>query len=211
MKVDPALLTAIIAAANKAIATALAYDPGTQAALRPLHGKVLLINCTAPELSLFAVIENDGIRLCSYYEPVPNCSLTGSATALLGLLWRDNHSLADSGVMVSGEPSLLSNIQQLLKRLDIDWRQPITDVLGETAAYPLTRILSSQGLWLHERARRLPDWLADLLTEELQLLPSAEELALFYQDVNDLRTDTERLQARLDQLRKTRTINGTSS
>lgn len=204
MTVDPALLTAAIAASNKAIATALVYDPGTQAALQALDGKVLKINCTAPELSVYAVIEGGGLRLCSHYEQVAHCSLTGSAGALISLLWHDNHSLADSGVTVSGEPSLLSSMQQLLKRLDIDWQQPITDALGETAAFPLTRLLSNQSLWLRQRVQRLPDWLSDVLTEELQLLPSADELALFYQDVDDLRADSDRLEARINQLRKAR-------
>lgn len=202
--IDPALLTAVIAASNKAIATALKYDPGTQAALQTLDGKVLKINCTSPEISIYAVIEDNGVRLRSHYEQVAHCSLTGSAGALFSLLWQESHSLADSGVTVSGEPSLLSNIQQLLKRLDIDWQQPITDALGETAAFPLTRLLSSQGFWLHQRVQRLPDWLSDVLTEELQLLPSADELALFYEDVSEVRADSERLQARIDRLRKAR-------
>lgn len=203
MTVDPALLSAVLAAGNKVIATALSYDPGTQASLRALHGKVLKIHCTSPEVSIYAVIEEGGLRLTSHYEHLVHCHLTGSASALVSLLWHDNHSLADSGVTLSGEPGLLGNIQQLLQRLELDWQQPLVDVLGETAAYPLIRLLSSQSQWVSQRMQRVPDWLSDVLTEELQLLPSADELSVFYQDVNDLRTDTERLQARISKLQQT--------
>lgn len=206
MRVDPALVSAVIAGLNKAIAGALKYDPGTQQALQGLHGKVLQINCTAPEFSLYAVIDTGEVRLHSYYEHTVHCTLTGSSSALIGLLWQDNHSLANSGVTVTGEPGLLNSVQHLLKQLDIDWQEPLTDILGDTAAYPLIHLIGSQSLWLRQRAQRLPDWLGDVLTEELRLLPSANELELFYQDVNDLRTDCERLQAHIQKLRSKRSM-----
>lgn len=204
MTTDPALVTAAVAALNKAIEVALKYDPGTQAALQVLDGKVLHINCTTPALSLYALIEHERVRLTHHYEQSAHCTLTGSATALVGLLWHDQHSLADSGVTVSGEPGLLGNVQQLVKRLDLDWQQALSDVLGETAAFPLSRILSAQSQWLRQRSERLPDWLADVLTEELQLLPAQPELEQFFSDVNQLRADSERLQARIDKMRSAR-------
>lgn len=204
MNVDPTLATAIATAANKAIATALKYDPGTQMALKPLQGKVLAIHCTSPSVSLYAFIDEGQVRLSGYCEQPVDCTLRGSAGALVSLLWHENHSLADSGVSVSGEPGLLGNIQHLIKELDIDWQQALSDTLGETAAFPITRMLSAQGQWLRQRSERLPHWLADLLTDELQLLPSADELEIFYGDVDSLRAATDRLEARLHKLRAAR-------
>lgn len=201
MNVDPALATAVTTVANKAIATALKYDPGTEMALKPLQGKVLAIHCTSPAVSLYAFIDDGQVRLSGYCEQQVHCTLNGSASALVSLLWHENHSLADSGVSVSGEPGLLGNIQHLIKELDIDWQQALSDILGETAAFPLTRILSAQGLWLRQRGERLPHWLGDLLTDELQLLPSADELEIFYRDVDSIRAASDRIEARLAKLR----------
>lgn len=201
---DPTLATAIASVANKTIATALKYDPGTQMALQSLRGKVFAIHCTGPALSLYVFIDDGQVRVSAYCEEPVHCTLSGSAGALVALLWHDNHSLADSGVTVSGEPGLLGSIQQLIKQLDIDWQQALSDALGETAAAPLTRVLSAQGQWLRQRGERLPQWLADMLSEELQLLPSADELHVFYRDVDTVRAAGERLEARLAKLRAVR-------
>jgi ubiquinone biosynthesis accessory factor UbiJ len=199
---DPALVSGILAVVNRAIAHALRYDPGTQQALTALNGKVIQLNCTAPEFSLFVVIDANALHLHSHYESPVDCTLTGSGRALIGLLGQDHHSLANTGVTVSGEPGLLAKIQQLIGALDIDWQEALGDVIGDTAAYPLAQVFARQSAWLRQRADRFPDWLNDVLTQELRLLPSADELETFYDDVNELRADTERLQARIEKLQR---------
>jgi ubiquinone biosynthesis protein UbiJ len=205
---DPAFRTALAKSLEFALTQALDYDPGSRAALTALAGKTLALEITRPTFSLHVIFSEAGIRVSSYGDQA-DCTLTGSLPAVFGLLWREHHTLAGSGVTVAGDPGLLQKLQSILGSVELDWEQAITDQLAIIAGssnaslliHPLAQLLREGNFWLQRQAHKTPDWLRDYLTEELRLLPSPEELAVFYQDVDEARAQTERLEARVRKLR----------
>jgi len=203
---DPTLRTALA----KSLEFVLDYDPGSRAALTALSGKVLALEITAPPFSLYLVFSESGISVSSYGGQA-DCTLSGALPAVFGLLWREHHTLAGSGVTVAGDVGLLQKLQRILGNAEFDWEQAIIDRLAVVAGpsnasllvHPLAQLLRDSNLWLQRQAQIAPDWLRDYLTEELRLLPSRQELAMFYQDVDEVRAQSERLEAQLRKLRLT--------
>lgn len=204
---DPAFRTAIAKSLEFALKQALDYDPGSRAALADLSGKSLALEITHPPFALHLAFSGADINVSGYGDSA-DCTLSGSLPAVLGLLWREHHTLAGSGVTLSGDPGLLQKLQRILGNAEFDWEQALTDQLAILAGpsnasllvHPLAQLLRSGNRWMQRQAQVAPDWLRDYLTQELRLLPSSEELAVFNQDVDDVRAQTERLEARLRKL-----------
>lgn len=205
---DPAFKSALVAALDRGLQRALAYDPGTQSAIIGLAGQTLALNVATPPFFLYCLFSEDGCRLVSYYDGPVDCELTGSATALISLLWREHHTLANTGVDITGNVSLLQRLQKILVNLELDWEQILQDALSQTAgsqaaewlSLPLIQLIRKTTEKARHHTRITPDWWHDYLTEEVRLLPSPHEIQAFASQVDDLRAATERLSARLRKL-----------
>lgn len=203
MKLDIMMVAGIARTVEKLSATALQYDPGTRNSIKALSGRVLAIEVTQPQFTLYLTVEQDRIRLPLAVDTVPEASLRGSMTDLIALMSRDSFSLADSGVTLQGSAQLVQQWRRVLHRLDIDWEEPLNNLVGDLAGHPLAQGLRGLAGKMHRDTRNLPVYLADYLTDELQLLVRHDEAELFFDDINQLRSATDRLEARLHRLRQT--------
>lgn len=201
---DPALVSAAARTIEHIVNATLNYDPGTQAALARLDGRVIALESTEPSFTLFLQTGDGRVHLFSHWEETVACRLRGTLPNLIRLLLaQPQHSLANTGVEVSGQPQLLSHLQQLAKDVDIDWEEPVTRLLGDVAGHQVANLLQTQWHWCRTQAPKVPVLLSDFLTEELRMLPEPGEVDYFYQAINTLRADTDRLEARLIRLQQT--------
>lgn len=204
MNLDPALLSAAARAGERAINAALKYDPGTRSALNRLAGRTIAVESTEPAFTLYLQVGDEQVHLLNHWEESVACRLKGTLADLIRLVLAPaKHSLADTGVEVTGQPQLLAHLQQLLKEVDIDWEEPLAEVLGDVPGHQLARILRTQWNWHRTHLPKIPGLVSDFLTEELRVLPDPIEVEHFYQAIDTLRADTERLQARFDRLLQT--------
>jgi len=183
-----------------AINKALAYDPGTEQALASLDTKVLALHVTAPDTHWFVHIQNRSVAIYNQWEGTVDCKITGTLPALAALAAKDTTSLANTDVYIEGNPGVLTQVQNLLKTVDIDWELALSKHIGPTPAHLLSELLRAKHQWVRERAKALPSTVAHYLTEEAKLLPTAYEVQTHYQAIQTLRADTARLEARIAQL-----------
>lgn len=198
---DPTLLSAACAALETAINGALRYDPGSRHALGKLAGKVLAIELTQPALTLYLEPLPERVRVASHFEGEVTTRLRGSPMALLTLLRSERLTLAGSGVEVSGSTGTLEQLQQIIRNLEIDWEQALTQVSGDVAGHQGAQVLRGFADWISGRQETFERLLGEYLTEELSTTPARAELEHFYREVDDLRLAADRLEARLRALR----------
>jgi len=194
------LNTAALAGLEKTINTALRYDPGTLVALGKLEEQVLAISVSSPSVTVYMTPADEGIRLMSQWEGEVHTQLRGSLPALIKLARSERSSFADSGVEVIGNTGLLVDLQRLLKNLDIDWEDALSDLLGDILGHQGANAIRSGLGYGRDRASEARRLLSEFLTEELRVLPAKNELEFFYREVDDLRLAADRLEARVEQL-----------
>lgn len=194
---DATLSTAALAGLEKLVNTALRYDPGTRIALGKLADRVLAITVTAPAFTVYLTPDEQGLRLMGHWEGEVHTQLRGSLPALMQLARSERTSFADSGVEVIGNTGLLVDLQRLLKNLDIDWEEALSELLGDVVGHQGANVIRSSVNYTRDRAGEVKRLVSEFLTEELQTLPSRNELEGFYQDVDDLRLHADRLEARI--------------
>ncbi len=195
------LITAALASAETIINTALRYDPATRLKLARLSGKILAVNITAPvAINLFVMALDEEIELMANWDGEVDTQLSGSLMALLQLSTTEIHNLKYSGVTAMGDLTLLADLQQLLKNLDIDWEDMLSQFTGDIIGHQTAQIIRAKFGWAKDRAQTAARLGKEFLTEEYQALVSKPELDDFHQQVDELRLAVDRAAARVEKL-----------
>ncbi len=183
-----------------AIRKALQYDPGTRASLRRLEGRTLCVEVIQPEFTLFITSQAGEAQIRIASDQAPEATLRGSLMQLASLPRRNLHNLHDTGVELLGNFDLVQQWQAILKDLDIDWEEPLNQITGDLVGHPLAQGVRAVARKVSRDARRMPGYVSEYLSEEARVLIGTDEAEVFYEDVDDLRSRTDRLEARLQRL-----------
>ena len=143
---------------------------------------------------------DDELRLMGNWDGDVDTRITGSLLALAQLSQTEIHNLKDSGVTVMGDLSLLADLQRLVKNLDIDWEEMLSQFTGDLIGHQTAQLIRAQVGWVSERANSARRLTSEFLSEELKALPAKPELDDFYQQVDDLRLAVDRAAARVEKL-----------
>lgn len=202
------LSIAALASAEKIINTALRYDPATRIGLAQLEGKILAVQISAPALNFFVMPMDDELRLMSNWDGDVDTRITGSLLALAQLSQTEIHNLKDSGVTVMGDLNLLTDLQRLMKNLDIDWEEMLSQFTGDIIGHQAAQLIRAKFGWVKDRAQSAQRLTREFLTEELKTLPGKPELENFYQQVDNVRLAVDRAAARVEKLIVERNTHG---
>lgn len=195
------LITATFASAEKIINTALYYDPATRLGVARLSGKVLAVKITAPvAFNLFIMPLEEEIQLMANWDGDVDTQLSGSLMALLQLSTTEIHNLKYSGVTAMGDLGLLADLQKLLKNLEIDWEDMLSQFTGDIIGHQTAQVIRTKFGWAKDRAQSATRLTREFLTEEYRALVSRPELEDFYQQVDELRLAVDRAAARVEKL-----------
>lgn len=196
--IDPTWLQALTATIETSINAALAYDPASRQKIASIQD-ILAIESTLPSLCLYIQGQESGVRVLSYCETPVSTHLTGSPLALLNLL-KQPSSLANSGVNLVGSTQLLQQWQEVMHTLDIDWEDAISSLLGDIAGPITTKTAKSSAEYAKQQFTEQGRLIAEYLPEELKLTPSQPEAEQFFEQVDRLKLDVDRMTARIQAL-----------
>jgi ubiquinone biosynthesis protein UbiJ len=191
-------------ALEAALNRALALDPDTREALKPLDGRRISLSLEAPALALQIEVAGERLRV-GPVEPArePDLAVRSTLGGLLGqlpFLRRDNAAPVGR-VRVSGDAELARRLQTLADRFDPDWQQPFVSVFGDIVGVQIANAARGALRRLRSAGGNLAQNAAEFVTEESRDAVGRAELSAFHDDVDALRDDVERLQAKVDRLR----------
>lgn len=192
--------TALTLILNRTVNSVLRYDPGSRYRLAKLSGKILRISSTSPTATLFVCPTSEGVDFLDFSERTPDTILSGKLLDLVELLTHEGHTLADTDVDVIGDVNLLKEVREIATDADIDWEEPINAILGTVPGHQLAELLRGTFAWANTARTKTTQYLSEYLTEELRMIPSEPELIDFYSRIDSLRSDTDRLEARIKAL-----------
>lgn len=189
---------------EKAINQALAYAPGTRAALTPHEGKTVTLHANRPKVQLTLEIGPEDIRIYHYWEGKPTVSIRGPLISILFQLGLDKSpgELVASGVRVEGDHAFAQKLSSIFRDNDIDLEEPLSQWVGDVTAHQMGQAARSAFGWLKKTASALMDDSSHYLREESQQVVEKRELDAFSQQVDHIRSDFDRLEARVEHLRQ---------
>lgn len=185
---------------EQAINRLLDMDPAARTALARLHGRTVRVDLSGTGVQLNFVPGHDGhLQLLGSIEREPDATLVGSPFDLLRASDKSQGTaqLFGGQVRIEGDIRIGQHFSQALADLDIDWEEQLAQLAGDIPAHEAGRAVRM----LLNEARRIRtstgDSLSEYLTEEARLLPHRFEVEDLLADIDTLRDDVDRLEARI--------------
>ena len=140
----------------------------------------------------------DGLSFPDQHEGEVSTTLQGSPFALFSLSVGDkNGGIAAGHVEIAGDVEAGRRFAEILKRLDPDWEEPLSMMVGDVAAHEIGQLVRGGLSWVRDASGRMAANMARYATEERRDVVSGSELAGFLSDVDQLRDAVDRLEARM--------------
>jgi len=196
------LRQALLTSAEQGLNRVLRLDPTALPRLARLAGRIIEIDCSAPAMQLFVLVEEDGLRLASSWAADADCRLRAPASSLVRLLVSRQKTavLHEPQVSIDGDSGVLMSLAEVLQDLELDWEYEASRWLGPVGAQLLGTGVRTPTRWLRESGDSLRQDLADYLTEESRALVGQQEAEARFSEIDDLKLALDRLEARIERL-----------
>ncbi|KTD24610.1 MULTISPECIES: SCP2 domain-containing protein [Legionella] len=191
-------------ALQKAINHALALDESMPAKIAALHGKVLEIIVAPLGVNFYIRFAEETLQLLDDYDGHPDTIIHSSPLGLIRLSFlpaSKARSLFNDKIRLSGDVELGQQVKTLFDELDIDWEGHLAHFTGDVVAHQLGSLFRQGLAFKKQLSHSIRHNLTDYLQEELRIFPPREEVDDFFNDIDQLVLDVERLQAHVNQLK----------
>ncbi len=195
--------------AESLINRALRQDPEFLESLETLSGKLVAIELSGVEATIFFSLNIDGVTFYQRSEAEqilggrsPDIGFRGSPAALLRMVASMRRGEAGFGdeVRISGNVAALESLRDAFRRLDFDLEELLSRFVGDMAAHEIGRAARAFFSWGENLRQTLLADTGEYLVEELRVSPPRHELEDFASEVDRLRDDVERIEKRIARL-----------
>ena len=196
------LLSPLIVLLNKAVA----LDQQTTKRLQDFSGKTIQITLQPFALDYRLELTATGFMLLDTTdtESAADVHLTGTPIALLKALSQGHqgatHNIED--VDIQGDMELVQQLNTLLAQFTIDWEEQLSHLTGDVIAHQVGTQIQHGKQYLTQLSESCSSNISEYLQEESRQLPSQLEVKDFMHDIDTLRMDVDRLNARITRLQQ---------
>ncbi len=188
---------------EKLVNTVLSVTSEREQLLAPLDGKIIKVIIEPPGIDIVMSFSAQGIQILENYTIEADVELKGSAIAFgfMSFKGRPAHALFTGKVSMNGDSAVGSQFQQLFESINIDWQRQLSAIIGKHTAQKIFDLLRKSKDWFAESSDAMQEDVSEYLQEESKILPAQAEAEMFFDDVDQLRVDSDRLEARIKRLR----------
>jgi ubiquinone biosynthesis protein UbiJ len=187
---------------SKAINAYLHLDPESEQRLRHLHHKTLAVELLPFRFLFFCQFTESGIELCTDTTEQPDTVIRGTPLQLVGvsLTKEHRHRFFADDLVIEGNAEFGQQVTSLFDHIYIDWEDYLARAVGDTPAYHISRFAQRAKKWLQRVDDSLTQNVSEYVQEEAMWLPAREELNDLFDDIDNLRMDADRMEARVNEL-----------
>ena len=180
----------------------LALDPEMLDKMAAFSGKVIKLEITGLDKELYMFPSERGIQVMMEYDGEADTALRGTLLSLfkMGLISNAANLLLKGEVEISGDTRLGHQFKNVFSQMDIDWSEPLANLVGDAAAYQIQQTGQQLGRWGKDAARSVSTSFSEYLQEESRDVVTETELGMYNDAVDKLRNDVDRLQAKIKAL-----------
>ncbi len=172
--------------------------------LKAIDGQVVAVRVRDTALAMYFQVGPQELELLSGADD-PDVVITGSLLTLAGLSGRTGEqAIRDGSIELSGDAEVAHGFQRLLAYGRPDIEEELSGLVGDAAAHSLGDAARSIGRWGRDARTVIEQNITEYLQEESRALPSRYEVDRFRQQVDVLRDDVDRFEARVLRLERSR-------
>ena len=187
---------------EKAINNYIALDPEAPEKLGAFDGKWICIEVLGINRNIYLFVDGSHISVLPECDAEPDTIISGTPAALIKLgINRDAAPLLFAReVEIRGDVRVGRQFKALLADMDIDWEEQLASMVGDVAAHGFFNAFNELRNWGSSAASNFTDDVSEYLQEESRDVVSGAEMEAFFEDVDALRNDADRLEAKIKQI-----------
>lgn len=189
-----------LTALQKAIHHALKLDETISGKLVVLNGRVLKIIITPLNVGFYIQFSDGEMIFLDEYTGAVDTTIQSSPLGFIRLSLLPSskvRSLFNDNIRISGDIELGQHVKQIFDGMDIDWEGHLAHFTGDAIAYQLGSFVRKGRAIKQQFDQSMQQNMTGFLQEEYRALPSREEVSDFFDDVDALSLDVERLSAHI--------------
>jgi ubiquinone biosynthesis protein UbiJ len=196
------LFSAALSSLEVLLNKAILLDPISKNKLNKLVGNIYAVKCTAPDISIFITVHEEGFLLSPAITDEEHSEIIGSANALLKLLFTQDKSniIRNNDIQLNGDASSIQDLQVILFKLDIDWEYQLSKLIGDVPTQTFSESLDFLNNFLNKSVTGLKTNIDEYIHDEKNIAPTAYEIENFYHRIDALRLRLDRSHAKLTKL-----------
>jgi len=202
MDITSSIKTASLSALEAAINHCLQFDPDALQRVRTLTGKVVGIELLGLSLKFYLLPDSVGLQLRAEFDGEVDVWLRGAPLSMMrmGLGGDQQKALFSGDVAIEGDTETGQHIRDIMNDLDLDWEEQIATLVGDVIGHKIGNVVRGVADWAAQTRATVEQDVSEYLQEESRLLPHREEVGPFLDAVDTLRSDVERMEARVQHL-----------
>ncbi len=189
------LVTAVI---ETSLNTLINDDPNLGRRLARLKGQVIQVHLKEIDKTLTFVFSQQ-IDVLANYEGDPDCYLSLHLSVLPELREQANITklIKQDKLVLEGDIQLAQKFSQLMTDCKPDIEEWLSRATGDVVAHTVVQGAKNVGSLLQSQFTKHQNHVAQVLTEEWRIAPAPLEIAYFCDQVDDVKSQAARLEAKL--------------
>ncbi len=182
-----------------ALNNTLSGSSAAQRDLRQLEGKVIVLELKEFPLKLYFLPQDGRLKVRGEYHGQTDMMVRAPSASLLEAALKRG-DMPPRGIELNGDAETAQTFSRLLKQADLDWEELLSHYVGDIASHQIGNLARGLARWGRDAMQRLGQDIAEYLQYESQTLPPRHEVEAFLAGVDHLKSDVDRLTARLQRL-----------
>ena len=181
----------------------LEHDPQTLARLAKLQGKTMTLTIKSIGQSLSVTPHPEGLEFSQQSPAKVDVTLSATLGAMVKIS-RDgmnNAELEPGELEIAGDPVVGQRFAQVIAELNIDWEALLAEHIGDSPAKAVTYAAGQAKAFADESKVKFKEFLNTLIKEDMALVADKSEVEGYLDQVDMIRADVDRLNARLERLK----------
>ena len=166
-----------------------------------LAGTTVAIRVRDSALAMYFTVEDSAVVLSTDFVSEPDVVITGSLLTLATMAGSAGiQAIRDGKLELTGDTEAAQAFQSLLGFAAPDIEEELSGLVGDVAAHRLGEVARGVRNWARGARSTMATNIREYVQEESRDVPSRYETDRFASQVNSLRDDVDRLEARLKRL-----------
>lgn len=188
---------------TKMINAYLQLDPESSQRLQKLQGKAITIEFLPFHFIFQCVFTDQQVDIVSDELLPTETKICGTPLQMLNVMInKENRQqfFADD-LTIQGNAELGQQVIDIFDELKIDWEEHLSHIIGDVPTHHLGRFIQTIGHWLKTTEKSFSQNMNEYLHEEAEWFPTREALQDFFREIDTLREDLDRIEARIKHIR----------
>ncbi|KTD76409.1 ubiquinone biosynthesis accessory factor UbiJ [Legionella waltersii] len=188
-----------------AINQTLSLDENMPEKLQQLNEKVIEMVVSPLNVRFYIHFHHGKLLLLDEFDGSANTTIHSNPLGLIRLSVlpaSKARSLFNDKIRMSGDIELGQAVKKLFDEIDIDWEGHLAQFTGDVVAHQIGSFLRRGWEFQKKLTQSMQQNVTEYLQEELRAFPPRNELVDFYNDVDELAMQVERLDAQVSWFRK---------